>query len=184
MWGDGPSSAKRDGMLNSTVPALPMHREEAPLWAALEDAVREACTLRAEGLENDAIRILQEVLPGMIGRWSRSASRPAAECQQRLRELFARVQQQVATAQVCKRLVLRSLEASNRQAPLPAAAVRLQRRVPIDDIPGMLDALDEGERLATRRQNDFLSATRTPATTGGAAGRTLSGTHKVSELAA
>lgn len=171
-------------MLNAPVPTTPIQREEASLWTALEDAVREACTLRAEGLEKDAIRILQEVLPTMIGRWSRAAGRPAAECQQRLRELFARVQQQVATAQVCKRLVLRSLETSNPEARLSSSAVRLQRRVPIDDIPGMLDALDEGERLVTQRQNNFLPATRTPATAGAAAGRTLSETHKVSVLAA
>lgn len=171
-------------MLNATVPATPLQREEASLWTALEDAVREACTLRAEGLEKDAIRILQEVLPAMIARWSRAAGRPSTECQQRLRELFARVQQQVATAQVCKRLVLRSLETSNNEARLSPSAVQLQRRVPIDDIPGMLDALDERERLATHRRDNFLPATRTPATAGAAAGRTLSEIHKVSELVA
>lgn len=172
-------------MLNATLPTHPQSQAgEGPLWMALEDAVREACTLRAEGLEKEAMRILQEVLPAMIARWSRATGRPAAECQQRLRELFARVQQQVATAQVCKRLVLRSLETASPEMRLPTGAVRLQRRVPLDDIPGMLDALDEGERLVVPRRTPFLPATRSPAPAGAAAGRTLSEIHKVSELAA
>ncbi len=120
----------------------------AELWRAIEDNVREACLLRAEDREAEAILILQETLPPLIGDWSRTAGLDVPAAQQALREMFARVQQQVANAALCRRLVLRSLGQSAAPVPLPAPAAtfQLRRRVPLGDVPGMLDALGETER--------------------------------------
>ncbi len=127
--------------------AAPASRS-AELWRAIEDNVREACLLRAEDREAEAILILQETLPPLIGDWSRTAGLDVPAAQQALREMFARVQQQVANAALCRRLVLRSLgqTAAPGTVPAPAATFQLRRRVPIGDVPGMLDALGETER--------------------------------------
>jgi hypothetical protein len=131
----------------------------AEFWPEIEESVLEACMLRAEGRESEAIAILQNKLPPLIGRWSRGAGLPAEYCQQVLRELFARVQQQVATAAICKRFVLRSVIPGVARPSAVPQPVEVRRRVPIDDIPGMLDALDEGERVAMLRRNIFPTTT-------------------------
>jgi hypothetical protein len=140
------------------------------LWREIDEAVREACILRAEGREAESMRILQEQLPGLISAWSRGTRRPAEALQQELRELFARVQQQVATATICKRLVLRSVE-SPRALPQDGSdrVVIRRRQIPLDDIPGMLDALDESERSSGLRRHNLPSPVlrRSPALAGG-----------------
>jgi hypothetical protein len=133
------------------------------LWREIEESVREACILRAEGRETESMRILQTDLPAMIAAWSRGTGRPAEVCQQELRELFARVQQQVATATICKRLVLRSVEAPRALAQDGSERVVIRRRhIPLDDIPGMLDALDEDERSAGLRLSPLSSPVSRP----------------------
>jgi hypothetical protein len=149
-------------MPTALTPHLAPPERTAEQWRSIEAAVTEACLLRAEGREAEAIAIVQGTLPAMISGWSRGAGIPSEQCQTVLRELFARVQQQVATATICKRLVLQSIDsAAVRHAPV-AAPVQLRRRVPLDDIPGMLDALDEDERAATFRRQNFPSNARRP----------------------
>jgi hypothetical protein len=113
--------------------------------------------LRAEGREPAAIQILQHSLPPLVAEWSRGAGKPSEQCQQRLRELIAQVQQQVATAAMCKRLVLRSVAPERPRTEARSEAVQVSRRVPLADIPGMLDALEEGERTAAFRRQYFPS---------------------------
>jgi phage tail tape-measure protein len=108
------------------------------------------------------LAIVKEKLPGLISVWSRGAGTSGEQCQQALRELFVRVQQQVATATLCKRLVLQSVDptaARRGEAPTP---VQTRRRVPLNDIPGMLDALDERERESAFGRQNFPSNTRRP----------------------
>ncbi len=134
----------------------------AELWRSIEESVSEACVLRAEGREAEAIAIVQGKLPALISVWSRGAGISGEECQQVLRELFARVQQQVATATVCKRLVLQSVDPRAPRRGEASAPVQIRRRVPLDDITGMLDALDEGERMAAVSRQNFPSITNRP----------------------
>lgn len=138
--------------------------QSAEHWRVLEDTVREACVLRAEGREALATAIVQDRLPELIGQWSRGAGLARERCQQELRELFARVQQQVTTATICKRLVLQSVDPQAPRGGEASAPVHISRRVPIDDIPGMLDALDEGERTVAFRRQHFQSTARRPQT--------------------
>jgi hypothetical protein len=150
-------------MLAASAPApfVPPVRS-GELWRATEDAVREACLLRAEGRAAEAAEILQHRLPPLIAEWSRTAGRTPDACRQALREMFARVQEQVTTATACKRLVLRSLGANPAPAAPPTGRLEVRRRVPLHDIPGMLDALDEEERAAASRRNPFPAASRPP----------------------
>lgn len=136
--------------LSAPLPAV--SARSAELWRAIEDGVREAFLLRAEARERDAARLLQQELPPLIGEWSRGSGLAVPEAQQTLRDLFARVQRQVGDALLCRRLVLRTL---GQPATPPAVrdGFQLRRRVPIGDIPGMLDALgvDSPRPAAGRR---------------------------------
>ena len=135
----------------------------AELWWALEVSVREACVLRIEGREPEALAILQQELPPLIEQWSRSAGLATADCQQKLREMFSRVQQEVSTASICKRLVLQSFAPGVGRRGATSEPVHVQRRIPLADIPGMLDALEEGERTAAFRRRHFPSPVSRPA---------------------
>ncbi len=155
----------------STQIAPPVRHGE--LWRVIEDAVREACLLRAEGRPDEAAEILQHRLPPMIAEWSRTSGRTPDACRQSLRDMFARVQEQVTTATACKRLVLRSLGAAPAAEAAPTGRLGMRRRVPLHDIPGMLDALDEEARAAAFRRSPFPSASRPPVPAA-LAGRSLS----------
>lgn len=157
---------------SASVPLAPPVRP-GELWRVIEEAVREACLLRAESRAEEAAEILQHRLPPLIAEWSRTAGRSPDACRQALREMFARVQEQVTTATVCKRLVLRSLGARPAPEAPPTGRFEMRRRVPLHDIPGMLDALDEEERAAAIRRHPFPAASRPPVPAA-VAGRILS----------
>ncbi len=140
----------------------PLTRTAEELWWAIEVSVREACVLRIERREPEAIMILQQELPQLIEPWSRNTGLPSAVCQQKLRLLFTRVQQEVATALVCKRLVLQSIAPGKGRHGEMSESVHVNRNVPLDDIPDMLDALEEGERTAAFRRQHFHSAAHRP----------------------
>ncbi len=127
------------------------------LWSTIERSVAEACLLRAEGRAPEAITIVQQTLPALIAEWSRRSGMSSEHCQRTLRELFARVQQQVSTATICKRLVLQSIASGDAAQETTPERFQIQRRVPLHDIPAMLDALDEGERTAQFRRQNFPS---------------------------
>lgn len=134
----------------------------AELWRAIEQAANEACILRSEGQEAAAIKVLQTTLPPLIGEWSRECGQETEACRQALREMFARVQQQVATAVICRRMVLRAFVPPGRGRVAASEPVQLRRRVPIGDIGGMLDALKENERMTAFRQQNFPSYVGAP----------------------
>lgn len=140
-----------------------------PRWAELEHWTLEACVLRAEGREDEAVRVLQERLPPLIQAWSASCGLLKAELQDRLRRLFADSQTFVSRGLAQRRLITAGLianglgsavplsTATSQVAPspacTPAAAPRplgLRRSVPVGDIVGMLDGLAEAEREARR----------------------------------
>lgn len=140
--------------------AQPPQKSASPadLWWAIEVSVREVCVLRAERREPEAVAVLQGDLPKLIANWSRTVGLPGPTCQQHLRDLFSRVQREVATAAVCKRLVLQSINPARGYRGLPSDQIHIQRRVRITDIPDMLDALEEGERSAAFRRQHLPSA--------------------------
>ena len=151
-------------MTSATLAPMPgPSASNADVWSSLESAAREACVLRAEGREAEALAVLGERLPGLIEVWSAGAGLTTEKAKQALRDMFTRVQQQVATASIARRLVLSSIQVRPEVGSVPGTAsltpgeaavmrtgsrVSLHRRVPIGDIRGMLDALDEGERMA------------------------------------
>lgn len=144
----------------------------AALWDEIDRTVRESCALRCERRDDEAATLLQHTLPALIREWSAGAGRSREDCRAALRQLFADAQERVATALLCKRLVIGSLggsDSSPTSAPAHASASRpaagqlhLRRRVPIDDIAGMLDALDENERVGRFLRQPFPTASRAP----------------------
>lgn len=136
---------------------MPFSARTTELWQAVESSIREACVLRAEGREPAAIEILQHKLPPLVSEWSRGTGLPGEHCQTMLREMIAQVQQQVATAAICRRLVLQSVSPGAARTAGRSESVHVSRRVPFADIPGMLDALEEGERMAAFRRQHFPS---------------------------
>lgn len=149
-------------MPNVLIPQLDLPEPTADRWRRIDALVSEACVLRAEGREPEAIAIVQQTLPPLIAQWARGSGLAGEKCQQVLRELFARVQQQVATAAICKRLVLQSIDPTATRPDDGNGPLQIRRRVPLGDIPAMLDALDEGERSAAYRRQHFPSKTRRP----------------------
>ena len=123
----------------------------ASIWKQIEHGVREACVMRCEGREREAAAMLQETLPPLVREWSASCGAPADTCRSRLRELIDKAQEQVAAAMLSRRLVLASLGSENVRAN-PNGSFHLRRRIPIDNVPDMLDALQESERAAALQQ--------------------------------
>jgi hypothetical protein len=73
---------------------------------------------------------------------------PASACRDSLKAMFERVREQVTMASVQRRMILGDLAKRASQATDPAAAIGkifLSRRIPIDDISAMLDAVAGAE---------------------------------------
>jgi hypothetical protein len=136
-------------------------RDPASLWQQIEQGVRESCVMRCEGREPEALALLQETLPALIRAWSATCGFPPETCRQRLRELFARAQEQVAAAMLSRRLVLASIRTDNIRAGA-SGALYLRQRIPLDDVPGMLDALQDSERTAACRAHTFSAPASRP----------------------
>lgn len=140
-------------LLVSTVPVVPTG-DSASIWKQIEQGVREGCVMRCEGREPEAAAMLQETLPPLIREWSATCGSTGEMCRNLLRELFAKAQEQVAAAMLSRRLVLASIRADNVRADA-AGSLYLRRRIPLDDVPDLLDALQESERSAARRAHNF-----------------------------
>jgi hypothetical protein len=142
------------------------------LWQAIVGTTREACLLRQEGREQEAVDLLQQTLPGTIRQWSNVCGESAERCRELLRDLFNREQEAARTALLQRRLIVDEVCSRlqvQRAAPETVESrivvknalqpVQLRRRVPIDDVVGMLDALQQVERgelaeaLLPSRQN-------------------------------
>ncbi len=143
-------------------------------WAEITQWTLEACTLRAEGREGEAIAILQEKMPALINEWSVICGLRTAEVQQRLRAMLAETQSFVARGLAQRRIITaqivdqyRPVPANPDHAPTNARpAVGLRRHVAVGDITGMLDGLAEAERESRREQ---FWPVRSPATYAAAA---------------
>lgn len=136
----------------------------AALWSEIIGITREACLLRQEGREKEAVELLQQTLPAVIRRWSNSCGETPEYCREALRKLFAEeqhtaraamVQRRLIVDEVCSRLKVRCAAArdtgeneSGVVLKAPVGPVQLRRRVSIDDVVGMLDALQQAERTA------------------------------------
>ena len=146
-------------------------------WAEIEHWTLEACVLRAEGRESEAVRVLQERIPDLIRAWSACCGLPRAEVQERLRRMFADTQDLVARGIAQRRIITAELLAARERPDRSVGAgtgagafsasgsgsafsqtaaagssgpVGLRRAVPFGDISGMLDGLAEAEREARR----------------------------------
>jgi hypothetical protein len=116
------------------------------LWREISDAAHEACVLRCSGRLREAKRLMEDCLPLMIRDWSQACGLPVPERKDRLRRLFAQVQERVASAVISRRLAEESLPSEERRSRVVGRPMQIIRHVPIDDVPGMLDALAEEER--------------------------------------
>ncbi len=164
----------------ATVKNVPQVEPADARWAELERWTLEACVLRAEGREAEAVRVLQERMPSLIRDWSTHCRLPKPSIQERLRRMFADKQDFVARGLAQRRLITSELIARGRDIeasiPRPAnassaqgsgasvrstAPVGLRQRVPLGDVVGMLDGLAEAEREARR---EAIWPLRSPAT--------------------
>ena len=118
----------------------------ADLWCELEEAVHESCVLRCAGRLSEASQIVDHTLPLIIRDWSRVCGLSVSERKQRLQKLFKQVQERVATAVISRRLAEESMTEPEARQRASGRPMQLSRRVPIDDVAGMLDALAEVER--------------------------------------
>ena len=141
--------------------ALSPGRHPSSIWNQIEEGVRESCVMRCEGRAQDAAAMLQETLPTLIREWSAQSGATAEDCRQTLRQLFSKAQEQVAAAMLSRRLVLASIRRDNVGCGA-SGTLYLRRRIPIDDVPDMLDALQESERTAFSREQDFLVPSSRP----------------------
>lgn len=130
-------------------------------WAEIERWTLEACLLRAEGREPEAVGVLEQKLPPLIRDWSAGCGLARPVAQERLRELFRSTQELVARGVVQRRLITAELMARGgaeactrgaRREATPGEALGLRHRVPISDVAGMLDGLAEAEREARRER--------------------------------
>ncbi len=144
--------------MNSILSAERLVGEPAdPRWAELERWTLEACLLRAEGREAEAVGVLQERIPGLIRAWSEAAGLARPVVQERLRTMFADAQRFVARGLAHRRLITAELAGRAEGRPTVAAGVAgsggrlgLRRAVAVDDVVGMLDGLAEAEREVRR----------------------------------
>jgi hypothetical protein len=134
------------------------------LWNEIVRWTFEACILRREGDETKVTELLHDRLPTLIHAWSRGCGQSADACKQQLRALFSRAQESVEIGFIHRRLIVKEVcsrlgagarvpnpgdQASPREGrPTEPAGVHLRRRIPLDDVPKMLDALAEAEAEA------------------------------------
>jgi hypothetical protein len=131
------------------------------LWNEIVRWTFEVCILRREGHEDAVTPLLRDRLPPLIQAWSKRCGHSADRCQQELRALFARVQESVEVGFIHRRLIVQEVcsrlagpggvaalavhsAVSDRTKAKPAG-IHLRRRIPLDDVPEMLDALAEAE---------------------------------------
>lgn len=116
------------------------------LWREISEAAHESCVLRCSGRLREAKQIMEHTLPLVIREWSQACGLPVAERKQRLQKLFDQVQERVASAVISRRLAEEALPADEVRRRHVGRPMQLNRRIPIDDIAGMLDALNDLER--------------------------------------
>ncbi len=116
------------------------------LWREISEAAHESCLAKCTGRHRDARRLMEHTLPLVIREWSQACGLPVSERKERLRKLFEQVQERVASAVISRRLAEESLPAEERRSRVLGRPLQLTRRIPIADVAGMIDALNEMEQ--------------------------------------
>jgi hypothetical protein len=129
-------------------------------WTDIVRWTLEACVQRREGREQSARTILSERLPALIQDWSAVCRLPVEAQKQQLRHLFNQAQTAVETGWFQRRLIVDEIArrlgaaapatAPSATTPASTGPVQLRRRIPIDDIPAMLDGLADAEDESRR----------------------------------
>lgn len=130
--------------LPTTTP-IPVASADA-LWREISEAAHESCLAKCTGRHRDARRLMEHTLPLVIHEWSQACGLPVAERKERLRKLFEQVQERVASAVISRRLAEESLPTEERRSRVLSRPMQLTRRIPIADVAGMIDALNEMEQ--------------------------------------
>ncbi|WP_221030296.1 hypothetical protein [Actomonas aquatica] len=132
------------------------------LWREISEAAHESCLAKCTGRHRDARQLMEHTLPLVIREWSQVCGLPMAERKERLRKLFAQVQERVASAVISRRLAEEGLPPEERRNRALGRPMQLSRRIPIHDVAGMIDALNEMEQrwnpAAARPQPAVLTA--------------------------
>ena len=133
-------------------------QDTSELWSDIVRWTLEACVQRRQGHEQTARTILAERLPALIQTWSAACSLSVEARKHQLRQLFTQAQTAVETGWFQRQLIVDELarrlgvdQPAPAATPLrPAGTVQLRRRIPIADIPAMLDSLAEAEDESRR----------------------------------
>lgn len=134
-------------------------------WNEITTLFREACVLRRQGRHAAAATILEQQLPPLIRSWAFESRLPAGAAKARLQELFTEEQARVESSWLISRFVTTPTPLTVNATPVmqhvapvaqPVSPARTAaffpqispRRIPIDDVVGMLDMVREQERLS------------------------------------
>jgi hypothetical protein len=133
-----------------SAPACALSADPKLLWNEIVRWTFEVCILRREGNETAVAPLLRDRLPPLIQAWSRNSGHSAEGCRQQLRALFSRVQESVEIGCIHRRMIVEEVCTRLGAAGTPIHASRpvgihLRRRISLDDVPEMLDALAEAE---------------------------------------
>lgn len=151
--------------------------DEKQKWEEVVSTYQEACLLKQQGRMEASNQVLRHQLPRRIAAWSRANPRPPSEKKAALAELFKCEQRRIEDAWLISQItasqwreelipmvcetVAREVEiAISRQfaiqevqnALAASELVRTAPRVAIDNIPGIIDAI-QTQQSRTRIQN-------------------------------
>lgn len=148
-------------MTTAFAPTTTLSARATQHWNELTQLFREACVLRRQGKHVAAAAILEKQLPEIIRAWAFESRLPAGTAKARLQELFTEEQARVESSWLISRFVatptvttvmpVRESAAPAAQPVSPARTAAFfpqisPRRIPIDDVVGMLDMVREQER--------------------------------------
>lgn len=156
-------------MTTTFAPTTTLSARATQHWNEITQLFREACVLRRQGRHVAAAAILEQQLPAVIRSWAFESRLPAGTAKARLQELFTEEQARVESSWLISRFVTTPTPLTVNAAPVaspvmqhvapiapPVSPARTAaffpsispRRIPIDDVVGMLDMVREQERLS------------------------------------
>jgi hypothetical protein len=151
-----------------TAPAQPPTTPPERLHSEIVARFREVCILRRQGRHQAAAEILRRLLPDLVRRWAATCTLGADQAKDHLRALFLAEQERVEHGWIVSRflsetpighrgdasvsLARYAHRLAEGQADVSVApAQHASERIPLHDVPGMIDYSLERERLARRR---------------------------------
>lgn len=152
-----------------TAPAQTPTTPPEHLHAEIVARFREVCILRRQGRHEAAAEILRGSLPELVRQWAATCTLRAEHAKQHLRALFLAEQERVEQGWIVSRF-LSGAAPTHRKASVSLARFahrlaegqahdafadvpRPPERIPLHDVPGMIDYALERERLARRRSD-------------------------------